>query len=58
MRSRRCYKLSVRDLAEMFLIRSIVFRYEAIREWKAKFTPETLRRRPRGMSAKPTSRWC
>jgi putative transposase len=42
------YKLSLRDLSEMFLIRGIVFSYEAVRDWEAKLTPvlaETLRRR-------------
>ena len=42
------YKLSLRDLAEMFLIRGIVFSYEAVRDWEAKLTPalaEKLRRR-------------
>jgi putative transposase len=42
------YKLSLRDLAEMFLIRGIVFSYEAVRDWEAKLTPalaENLRRR-------------
>ena len=33
------YKLSLRDLAEMFLIRGIVFSYEAVRDWEAKLTP-------------------
>jgi putative transposase len=33
------YKLSLRDLVEMFLIRGIVFSYEAVREWEAKLTP-------------------
>src|ERR1700686_5343071 len=33
------YKLSLRDLAEMFLIRGIVFRYEAVRDWEIKLTP-------------------
>src|SRR5271167_5236883 len=45
------YKLSLRDLAEMFLIRGIVFSYEAVRDWEAKLSPalaETLRRRRRG----------
>src|SRR5712664_1584575 len=45
------YKLSLRDLAEMFLIRSVAFSYEAVREWEAKLTPalaENLRRRRRG----------
>src|ERR671933_1783850 len=42
------YKLSLRDLPEMFALRGIVFGYEAIREWEAKLTPalaENLRRR-------------
>ena len=44
------YKLSLRDLAEMFLIRGIVFSYEAVRDWETKLTPalvENLRRRRR-----------
>src|SRR5580693_1737235 len=42
------YKLSLRDLAEMFLIRGIVFSYEAVGDWEAKLTPalaDSLRRR-------------
>src|SRR5271167_5084674 len=45
------YALSLRDLAEMFLTRGIVFSHEAVREWEAKLTPalvEDLRRRRRG----------
>src|SRR3954452_18098672 len=45
------YKLSLRDLPEMFAVRGIVFSYEAVREWEAKLTPalpEALRRRLRG----------
>ena len=45
------YKLSLRDLSEMFLIRGIVFSYEAVRDWEAKLTPaltDNLRRRRRG----------
>src|SRR5215218_6478517 len=44
------YKLSLRDLPEMFALRGIVFSYEAVREWEAKLTPtlaEALRRRRR-----------
>ena len=45
------YKLSLRDLTEMFLVRGIVFSHEAVRDWEAKLTPalaEELRRlRPR-----------
>jgi putative transposase len=32
------YKLSLRDLPEMFLIRGIEFSYEAVRDWEAKLT--------------------
>jgi putative transposase len=42
------YKLSLRDLAAMLLIRGFVFSYEAVRDWEAKLTPalaEDLRRR-------------
>ena len=45
------YKLSLRDLAEMFLIRCFVFTYEAVRDWEAKLTPalaEELRRSRKG----------
>ena len=41
------YKLSLRDLPEMFAVRGIVFSHEAVREWEAKLTPalaENLRR--------------
>ena len=41
------YKLSLRDLAEMFLQRGLEFTHEAVREWEARFTPmltEKLRR--------------
>src|SRR6201985_1283368 len=65
------YKLSLRDLAEMFLIRGIVFSYEAVRDWEAKLTPtmaEALRRRRRRKGGrswyvdetyiKVQGRWC
>src|SRR5579864_6506401 len=45
------YKLSLRDLAEMCLIRGFVFTYEAVRDWEAKLTPtlaEELRRSRKG----------
>src|SRR6201746_2337306 len=45
------YKLALRDLPEMVLIRGIVFSHEAVRDWEAKLTPalaEDLRRRRRG----------
>ena len=34
------YRLTLRDLAEMFLIRGIVFSYEAVREWGGKAHPD------------------
>jgi transposase-like protein len=58
------YKLSLRDLPEMFLIRGIVFSHEAVRAWEAKLTPalaDSLRRHRRGkvgragMSTRPIS---
>ena len=45
------YKLSLRDLAEMFLMRGFVFSYAAVRDWETKLTPavaEDLRRRRKG----------
>src|SRR6476646_11720606 len=59
------YKLSLRDLAEMFLERGFEFTYEAVREWEARFTPlvaDKLRAKRKGrvaalgMSTKPPSR--
>src|SRR5262249_62099657 len=41
------YKLSLRDLAEMFLIRGFVFTYEAVRDWEGKLTPRMARELPR-----------
>src|SRR4051812_46073056 len=65
------YKLSLRDLPEMFAVRGIVFSHEAVREWEAKLTPalaEDLRRRRRGQVGrswyvdetylKVHGRWC
>ena len=45
------YKLSLRDLPEMFLIRGIEFSYEAVRDWEAKLTLSliaSLRRQRKG----------
>src|SRR3954447_10056022 len=43
------YKLSLRDLAEMFLIRGIVFTHEAVRDWElAPLLAEGLRKRRGG----------
>lgn len=33
------YKLSLRDLAEMFLERGFEFTHEAVRDWEARFAP-------------------
>src|SRR5438552_4690267 len=33
------YKLSLHDLAEMFLVRGFAFTYEAVRDWEACFAP-------------------
>jgi transposase-like protein len=65
------YKLSLRDLPEMFAVRGIVFSYEAVRAWEAQLTPvlaEDLRRRRRGKVGRSWSvdetylkvqgRWC
>jgi transposase-like protein len=37
------YKLSLRDLSEMFLIRGIVFGHEAVRDWEAQAYPDAGR---------------
>src|SRR6201997_2635678 len=49
------YKIALRDLPEMFLIRGIVFSHEAVRDWETKLTPAlvaNLRRRRRGKVGK------
>lgn len=45
------YKLSLRDLAEMFLERGFEFTHETVRDWEARFAPlitEQIRSRRRG----------
>ena len=42
------YKLSLRDLPEMFLLRGIEFTYEAVRDWEAKLTPLLIDTLPPG----------
>jgi transposase-like protein len=45
------YRLTLRDLAEMFLVRGLTFSHEAVREWEAKLAPvlaDELRRRRHG----------
>jgi transposase-like protein len=51
------YKLSLRNLAEMFLERGFVFSHETVRQWEALVAPlltEQLRRKRRGKAGK---RW-
>src|SRR3954447_23932140 len=46
------YKLSLRDLAEMFLIRGLVFTHEAVRDWEAKLAPLlAVRKRRKGKAS-------
>ena len=54
------YRLTLRDLAEMFLLRGIVFSYEAVREWEAKLAPllaDELRQRRRDRGGVHGRRW-
>jgi putative transposase len=47
------YKLSLRDLVEMFLERGFVFTHEAVRDWEARFAPlmaDQLRNKRRGQA--------
>ena len=47
------YKLSLRDLAEMFLERGFEFTHEAVRDWETRFAPlmaEHLRAKRRGQA--------
>ena len=65
------YKLSLRDLAEMFLVRGVTFTHEAVRDWEAKLAPllaDGLRKRRVGKIGRRwhadetylrvNSRWC
>lgn len=65
------YKLSLRDLAEMFLERGFEFTHEAVRDWEFRFAPlmtEQLRTRRKGKAGrswyvdetyvKVSGRWC
>src|SRR5919199_293922 len=54
------YRLTLRDLSEMFLQRGIVFSHEAVRDWEAKLAPvlaSELRRRRHGRSGARGRRW-
>lgn len=49
------YKLSLRDLSEMFLVRGFEFTHEAVRDWEARFAPlitEQLRARRKGKAGR------
>lgn len=49
------YKLSLRDVAEMFLSRGFTFTHEAIRDWQARFASlitEQLRMKRRGQAGR------
>ena len=49
------YKLSLRDLAEMFIERGFDFTHEAVRDWEERFAPlitEHLRTRRRGKAGR------
>ena len=65
------YKLSLRDVAEMFLVRGFVFTHEAVRDWEARFAPllaDQLRAKRRGKAGaswyvdetyiKVNGKWC
>src|SRR6187397_1872350 len=54
------YRLTLRDLVEMFLLRGIVFSYEAVREWEAKLAPllaDEHRQRRHGKCGARGRRW-
>lgn len=47
------YKLSLRDLAEMFFARGFAFTHETVRDWEERFAPlraDQLRARRRGQA--------
>lgn len=49
------YKLSLRDLSEMFLARGFEFTHETVRDWEARYAPlvtEHLRARRRGKAGR------
>ena len=65
------YKLSLRDVAEMFLVRGFVFTHETVRDWEKRFAPllaDQLRTKRRGQAGtswyvdetyiKVNGKWC
>src|SRR5215213_2252629 len=54
------YRLTLRDLSEMFLVRGLVFSHEAVRDWEAKLAPalaDELRRRRHGKGGARGRHW-
>jgi putative transposase len=54
------YRLTLRDLTEMFLHRGIVFSHEAVRDWETKLAPvlaDELRRRRHGRGGARSRHW-
>jgi transposase-like protein len=54
------YRLTLRDLTEMFLTRGVVFSHEAVREWEAKLAPmlaDELRQHRRGKDGARRRSW-
>ena len=54
------YRLTLRDLSEMFLLRGFMFSYEAVRDWEAKLAPllaGELRRRRHGKGGARGRHW-
>src|SRR5262245_52670804 len=51
------YKLSLRDLAEMFLLRGWEFTHEAVREWEERFAPLLIKHLRCKRKGKVGRRW-
>jgi putative transposase len=51
------YKLSLRDLAELFLLRGYTFTHEAMREWEERFAPLLAGQLRRQRQGKIGRRW-
>jgi putative transposase len=54
------YRLTLRDLAEMFLVRGPIFSHEAVREWEAKLAPflaDALHQRRHGKGGARGRHW-
>ena len=54
------YRLTLRELAEMFLLRANVFSHQTIHDWEAKLTPllaDEFRRRRHGKGGARDRRW-